>query len=140
MFKRIGRRTSFKTGIYLMLLFLFAGSCNNKIIDYTSIAGSWRVQEVNPLSGTRVYIVEIDRSKSDTTQYLIRNFYDADINEFVFAQLRGSTLSLPDQTISNVRIKSGTGTVNKNYTSIEFDYNIYDGNDTRVHGSFTRPK
>jgi hypothetical protein len=125
--------------VLLILLIEILSSCNKKNITYHSITGSWRVEEINPINGTRVYIVEIDRSKSDTSQYLISNFYDTDINEFVYAQLRVSTLTIPDQTITSYRVRSGTGTVSGDFTKIDFTYNIYDGSDVKVQANYSRP-
>ncbi len=115
-------------------------SCNKKNTEYHSITGSWRCEELNPLYGTSIYMVDIDVSRSDTTIFLLSNFLNTDFNEFIYAHLSGSTLTLPDQTFAAMRVKSGTGIVSEDFTTIGFDYNIFDGqSDIKVHANYTRP-
>jgi len=129
-----------KFGALICLLFTFF-SCENKAPEvYTSIVGSWRCEEFNPLLGSRVYLVEIDRKRGDTTQYLISNFYNLDINEFIFTRLIAKNLSIVQQQILAQTVKSGSGTVSDNFKRIDFNYNMYDGkNDIQVTAVYTRP-
>jgi len=115
-------------------------SCSDKQTDFDSIEGSWRCEEYNPLSGQRVYLVDIERSNKDTTQYLISNFYNADYNEFVFAYKNGSKLAIPQQAIVSVIVKSGAGEISDDFLEIDFDYIILDGaSEVRVQAIYTRP-
>ena len=124
----------------ILLLAFSLNSCNDKLTDFTTIEGTWRCQEYNPLSGQRVYLVDIERSNKDTTQYLISNFYNVDFNEFVFAYRKELKLTIPQQAIVSVIVKSGTGTISEDLLEIDFDYIVLDGaSEIKVHAIFTRP-
>jgi hypothetical protein len=129
--------------LYPLLLIIISTllSCENKPGIYHSVSGSWRCEEYNPIDGQRVYMSDIDRSKGDTTLYLISNFHNLDINEFVYAQLKDSILSISQQTLSDLIVKSGTGIISKDYQSIEFNYEVFDGqNNIKSHAIFSRPE
>ena len=129
----------FIVGIILLLFFTLI-SCNKKDIVYHSVRGSWRCEEIDPINGLRVYIVDIDESKSDSTLYLLSNFYNEDINEFVYAHLNGSTMTISEQTFATLRVKSGTGIVSGDFTQIDFAYTIYDGqSEIKVQATYSRP-
>jgi len=127
----------------ILLIFsiaLLVNSCSDKQNDFSTIEGSWRCQEYNPLSGQRVYLVDIERSNKDTTQYLISNFYNVDFNEFVFAYRKDLKLTIPQQAVVSVIVKSGTGVISEDLLSIEFDYIVLDGaSEIKVHAIYTRP-
>lgn len=118
-----------KTKVILLILSaMLLNSCTDKgPVNYKSIAGSWRCEEFSQLLGTRTYMVEIDRKKNDSTLYLLSNFYDVDVEEFIFAQLDGVKLTIQEQQIGNASVvKSGTGTVSDNLRRIDLEYRIYD--------------
>jgi len=126
--------------LMILLLAFSLNSCNDKQTDFTTIEGTWRCQEYNPLSGQRVYLVDIERSNKDTTQYLISNFYNVDFNEFVFAYRKELKLTIPQQAIVSVIVKSGTGTISEDLLGIDFDYIVLDGaSEIKVHAIYTRP-
>jgi hypothetical protein len=128
--------------LWLMVPLVVFGfySCGEKQTDFNTIEGSWRCQEYNPLSGQRVYLVDIERSNKDTTQYLISNFYNVDFNEFVFAYRKDLKLTIPQQAIVSVIVKSGTGTISEDLLEIDFDYIVLDGaSEIKVHAIYTRP-
>jgi len=126
--------------LMILLLAFSLNSCNDKQTDFTTIEGTWRCQEYNPLSGQRVYLVDIERSNKDTTQYLISNFYNVDFNEFVFAYRKELKLTIPQQAIVSVIVKSGTGTISEDLLEIDFDYIVLDGaSEIKVHAIYTRP-
>jgi len=127
--------------ILLFLAMAFSlNSCSDKQTDFNTIEGSWRCQEYNPLSGQRVYLVDIERSNKDTTQYLISNFYNVDFNEFVFAYRKDLKLTIPQQAVVSVIVKSGTGVISEDLLGIEFDYIVLDGaSEIKVHAIYTRP-
>jgi hypothetical protein len=126
------------TIVFLLAVTAFISCGSNEPIVYTSIAGAWKCEEFRPYSGTpRRYIVDITRKRSDTTQYALSNFYDVDINEFVWATLRNNVLTLnePAQPIgfSGISVKSGKGTVSSDFRRIDFEYSIFDGtNDVTI--------
>jgi hypothetical protein len=127
--------------VLIILLFLITlNSCDKKSVIYHSITGSWRCEENNPINGPSVYMVDIDRSNSDSTQYLLSNFENEDVNEFIYAHLDGNTLSIFEQTFASLIVKSGTGIVSEDFTRIEFDYFLFDGqNDIKIHAIYSRP-
>jgi len=126
-------------GLFLLLFIILLASCNKEDQVYKSISGSWRCEEFNPYTGSRVYMVDIDRSKSDTSVYLLSNFYNLDINEFVYAKLNGSTLIIPDQIIMALRVRSGTGVVAGDFSRIDLEYYVTDGqSDIRIEATYMR--
>lgn len=137
------RRIAILTFVIFTCIFL---SCKDeKIVVRTSIVGSWLCEEFNMTSGTRrTYMVDIDRKTSDTTQYLLSNFYNVNPIGFVFATLQGNKLTiqamqlLSSEGISSEVVKVGAGTV-INFKRIELDYAIYDGQDYTIKAFYTRP-
>ncbi len=126
--------------ILICSIALLLNSCSDKQTDFNTIEGSWRCQEYNPLSGQRVYLVDIERSNKDTTQYLISNFYNVDFNEFVFAYRKDLKLTIPQQAVVSVIVKSGTGVISEDLLGIEFDYIVLDGaSEIKVNAIYTRP-
>jgi hypothetical protein len=135
-----------KKKIFVVLIFVVAAlvSCgSNEPKVYTSIEGSWRCEEINPIIGQRIYIVDIDRKKSDTTQYVLSNFYNVDVLEFVIAKLNEKTLTIsPLQQVGTQQqlvVKSGSGIVSSDFRRIVFTYTIFDGqNDFEVQAVYSR--
>ena len=116
----------------LALCLTLLSACNgDEPVDYSTIKGSWRCVETSSLSGTRTYSVDIYRLKTDTTAYLISNFHNVSFDgEFdVKAKLSGNKLTIATQTIGSTQIKieSGSGTVDANRRQIVMDYTIFDG-------------
>jgi hypothetical protein len=125
---------------FILILFILTVSCEKNDGVYHSISGSWRCEEYNPISGQRVYMVDIDRSSRDSTEYLLSNFHNEDINEFVYAHLRDSVLSINEQVFASLIVKVGKGLVSSDFRVIEFEYQVYDGqNDYRVQAHYSRP-
>ncbi len=113
--------------IVLLLVFLLSCGDNGPRV-YTSISGAWRCQEINPFLGNRVYLVEIDRKASDTTQYVITNFYDSGDLEYIVVKLKNGQLTLAQQPTADLSVKSFTGTlVDTGFKRIELTYKVYDG-------------
>ena len=131
------------TSIFIALILLGLVSCDKEDRVYKSVTGSWRCEEFNPLFGISVYMVDIDRKKSDSTLYLLSNFHNQDSEEsieFVYAKLLDSTLTISMQSFAGLVVKSGIGAVSSDFTLIEFDYEIFDGvNDISVHAVYSRP-
>jgi hypothetical protein len=122
-----------KKHINIVLFFVVAVvvSCgNNEPKVYTSISGSWRCEEINSFGERRVYVVDIKRKISDTTQYSLSNFHNVDIDEFVFAKLNKDTLTIIPKQIGlqqQLVVKSGSGVVSSDFKRIKLTYIIFDG-------------
>ena len=126
----------------IALIFTLISCKENVPVVHHSIEGAWRCEEFSPIGGSRIYIVDIYRTKNDTSQYLLSNFFNVDIDESVPAHLSGNTLTISQSSIGMTQIvaKSGSGIVSGNFTRIDFDYNIFDGqNEIKVHAVYSRP-
>jgi hypothetical protein len=115
-------------------------SCEKEPVTYQSITGYWRCEEYNPVSGqTSIYTVDIERSKNDSTLYLLCNFQNVDINECLNAYHIDSTLVISGSTLSGLIVKSGIGLISDNNNLIKFSYEIFDGqNDIQIKAVYTR--
>ena len=121
-----------------LFLILSISSCEKEEKTYSSVTGSWRCEENHPVNGFRNYLVEIDSVKSETDLYLISNFYNVDYNEFVFARLSENELTINNQVITALFV-NGTGTVNEDFTLIDWVYEIDDGiQEISVFARYTR--
>lgn len=129
----------------LLLLFILSISCvdNKVVIIPNSIKGSWRCEDYSPFYGNRIYMVDIERSKSDTTLYIISNFNKEGVDFFVTAHLSKNTLTIePSQQIfgTNTIIKSGSGLVSEKFDRINLKYIQFDGkSDISIQSTYTRP-
>lgn len=110
----------------LAYIFLSCEESGPKV--YTSISGTWRCEEINPIIGDRVYLVDIDRKRADTTQYLISNFYNTSDLDYIVVKLKSSQFTLAQQSTADINIKSFNGNlIGTNFKRIELTYKIYDG-------------
>ena len=125
-----------------LFLVLFISSCKeNSPTTYTSIKGTWNCNETSFVRNIK-YSVDIYKSKSGDTNYLISNFHnDGYENIFVNAQLIGNTLTINNQSLNQqgLIVKSGSGIVNANFTEIYLNYIIYNGTtDLEVSATYYR--
>ena len=130
--------------IALSLIILFLSACGSNEPDtYTSIKGSWKCRETSQL-GQRTYLIDIYKSKSDETTYLISNFNNVGVDGIydIKASLSTANLSIsptPQSLTGGQIVKSGSGTVNADFKLIVLDYIIYNGvNDIPVHAEYSR--
>jgi len=126
--------------IFLSILLILAGTvaCEKEPQTYNSVTGSWRCEENHPVKGFNTYLVEIDSVKNETNLFLIGNFYDAGYNEFVFARLSENQFTINNQVITALFV-NGNGTVNEDYTRIDWEYDIDDGiQEISVYARYTR--
>ena len=128
------------TLFYITLCCVALVSCTttNEPKVYSNIIGSWHCAESSPY-GSRNYLVDIDRNRTDTTQYLLSNFYNQGDTDFIFAHMNGKNLTITQQQIVSLTVKSGTGLVSTDFKRIELDYNMFDGStEIKVHAIYTR--
>ena len=128
---------------FLLMIVTGLFSCQNNVpVDHSLLGGPWHCEEFQSLGGTRTYLVQIDRIKSDTTEYFISNFYNVDTNDGLKVTLKGYKLTFAQQQVGNSKyvLKSGSGSVNAGFTRMDLTYQIYDGqSDINVNAIFTRP-
>jgi hypothetical protein len=117
-----------KTIAVYTLSLMFLISCENKDTGriYENIEGTFTCQENHPAYGIRRYLVEIDRVKNEADLYLISNFYDAGYNEFLFARLNDSDLTISDQVVTGLLV-NGHGHVSADLKRIDWEYEVVDG-------------
>lgn len=131
-------KTALKILNILTLALLIAACGDNEPKVHTSIAGTWRCEETSSLNGTRTYLIDIDQTKSDTTQYLISNFYNTGDTEFIKVKLKSNKLTITQQPTSNITVSSLSGTV-IDLTQIMLSYTVRDGlNDIKIEASYSR--
>lgn len=129
--------------VLLLVLLLFSACGNSDPVPHTSIKGAWKCSEISQL-GQRTYLIDIYKSKSDEITYLVGNFNNIgdDGTLDIKATLVASKISIsptPQSLTGGQLVKSGSGSVNADFTLIELDYIIYNGvNDIPVHAVYSR--
>lgn len=138
----IRKRRKNKLFNLLFLLSVVLMSCdNNSIKTYTSVTGSWRCVEFSTQFGQRSYLLDIYKSKSGTSNFLISNFHnDGYENIFVTFALNSNKITLTNQNLNQgLIVKSGNGIVSQDFKEIELNYIIFDGKtDIPVNVVYTR--
>lgn len=125
--------------IYTLTLLFFLLSCDDKAPRiYTSIEGVWRCEEINNSFGTqRSYLLDIYQ-RSDTTQYVITNFFNTGDDQTIVVRLKTGKLSVIEDPTANIAVKSFSGTVD-NLKQIRLNYTIFDEqHDNAVNAVFSR--
>ena len=125
----------------LILTILLTSCVDNGPKVYTSISGSWRCEEYNPITGTSNYLVEIDRQLKDTTQYVITYFENTTYDDFIFVHLTGSNITIPTQQIGTkqLEVRAGSGVVAPDFKRIDWSYSVYNGiTEVKVQAVYTR--
>jgi len=108
-------------------IFLIACTSNNEPIVYSNYSGSWKCDETSSVSGhIQPYMVIIDRNSTDTTQYLIRNFFDTGDNQMIVVSIAETKIELLQQPTSGTILRSFSGICTP-FSQIKLNYTIYDG-------------
>ena len=74
-------------------------------------------------STTGTYTVEIIKDPTDSSQVLIKNFYNLNTGKYVIAHLSGNRLSVSSQEIEGF-VFNGNGTISANYSQIDWSYTV----------------
>lgn len=129
--------------ILLASIILLPFSCvTNNPVNYTT----WHCVENSEL-GSRTYLINLYKAKNDSNTYLISNFHKVSYEGVYDVILKNTNNKLAftptSQQIgdSQFQIRSGSGTMNTNFTLMTLDYNIYDSNEKRdigVHAVYSR--
>lgn len=112
---------------WILPFILIACTESNEPKVYTSYNGSWKCEEVSSVVGyTKPYIVYIDRNTTDTTQYIVRNFFDAGDNQMIVVRIAGDSIALLQQPTSGQILRSFSGKASA-FNKLTLQYTIYDG-------------
>ena len=116
---------------------LFLLSCeSNAPRVHTDITGVWRCEETNNSTITQTsYLLDVYRKASDTTQYVITNLFQTGDSEFIVVKLNNGKLTLTEQSLTGMNVKSLSGTV-IDLRNIQLSYTIYDGRRDNVIDAF----
>lgn len=124
----------------LGILVIFVLSCSSNAPRlHTNIAGVWRCEETNNSTITyNSYLLDVYQKANDTTQYVITNLFQTGDSEFILVKLSNNKLTLAEQSITGMNVKSFSGTV-INLRNIQVNYSIFDGQrDNSVAATFSR--
>lgn len=139
LFQRKRRKSSLS--LFLFLVLIISSCKENPPTTYSSIKGTWNCSETSFLRNIK-YSVDIYKSKSGDTNYLISNFHnDGYENIFVNAQLIGDSIAINNQNLNQqgLIIKSGKGIVNADFTQIQLSYIVFNGTtDLEVRATYYR--
>jgi len=131
-------KTTFRFLNLLAVILILTACGDNDPKVHTTIAGTWRCEETSSLNGTRTYLVDIDQTISDTTQYLISNFYNTGDVEYIKVKLKSNKLTITQQPTSNITVSNFSGTV-IGLTQINLSYTVRDGlSDVKVEATYSR--
>ncbi|MBN2766356.1 MAG: hypothetical protein JXR27_08290 [Paludibacteraceae bacterium] len=125
--------------LYPVLLLLLSSCESSGPVVHKSIAGVWRCEDINNSTITRnSYLLDIYRKQSDSTLYVITNFFQAGDNEFIVVKNNDGKLILAEQSLTGMNLKKFSATV-IDLHNISLQYTIYDGQrDNVVDASYSR--
>ena len=90
---------------------------------------SWLCNETSKLNGQSTFTVAISLNPSNSSEVLIANFYLFGNDEKARALVTGNSITIPSQSFCN-HIISGSGFIDNNKTTINWDYYVNDGQQT----------
>ncbi len=109
-----------------MAILSIASSCEEEEINYNDIKGVYTCTEASSHSGYRNYIVEIDKVNNQDDLYIILNFHNTGVNEFIYAEYRNDSIYIENQVISTFFV-NGKGKVFSDFKRMEILYETDDG-------------
>lgn len=134
----------------VVLITLFTGGCEDLLTDLGNdnirekITGSWLCDESDGYlkSVEETYNVEIFLDPDDSTKVLIFNFFNLDPDISAEAILSGNRLILPGQILEGGFTISGSGSIAKSNTQIDWEYSVNDGSgqDYELTAIYTKRK
>jgi len=108
------------------------------------LTGSWLCDESEGYlkSVEEIYHVELFLDPDDSTKILIFNFFNLDPDISAEAILSVNRLILPVQTLEGGFTISGSGTIAKSNTQIDWEYSVNDGSgkDYEMSAIYTKQK
>lgn len=114
----------------IILLFIAsvatASSCEQEEVEYGGITGAYTCIEASAHSGYRNYIVEIEKVNNQSGLFIILNFHNTGINEFLYAEYSGDSIYITDQVTGSLFI-NGKGKVYSDFRRMEINYRTNDG-------------
>ena len=127
--------SNFRISVLFSCLLLL--SCESNVPrQHTDITGVWRCEETNNSTITQTsYLLDVYHKTNDTTQYVITNLFQTGDSEFIVVKLNNGKLTLAEQSLTGMNVKSLSGTV-IDLRNIQLSYTIYDGKRDNVIDAF----
>jgi hypothetical protein len=118
--------------------FTLASCTTEEDVDYTpeNLSGAWKCSETSSINPNSTYDVNVTSSGSNSIR--ISNFYHLGESHSVSVNISGSSLTIPQQTVSGFVISGNGSIINQN--RMNFTYSADDGGGTpdEVSASLTR--
>ena len=134
----------------VVIIMLIAVGCEELLTELGNddlgekLTGSWLCDESEGYlkSVEEIYHVEIFLDPDDSTKILIFNFFNLDPDISAEAILSVNRLILPVQTLEGGFTISGSGTIAKSNTQIDWEYSVNDGSgkDYEMSAIYTKQK
>jgi hypothetical protein len=120
-------KKSIEKVIFIMILCLVTGcEQENPPGSYASIEGIFSCRESSAHTGSRQYLVEIDKVHDEDDLYIISNFHNRGENEFIYTEYTSDTIHIFNQVLENMTI-NGKGIISGDYRTIDLAYITDDG-------------
>lgn len=134
----------------VVIIMLIAVGCEELLTELGNddlgekLTGSWLCDESEGYlkSVEEIYHVELFLDPDDSTKILIFNFFNLDPDISAEAILSVNRLILPVQTLEGGFTISGSGTIAKSNTQIDWEYSVNDGSgkDYEMSAIYTKQK
>jgi len=89
----------------------------------------WTCSEQSKLNGASSFTVTISLNSSNSTQIYLTNFYQLGGSQKVYGIVTDNSVTLANQTVNGILVKSGNGTITSNNNQINWNYRMDDGAD-----------
>lgn len=114
----------------IFILFLFT-NCEDDPVDYTTISGQWRCQELG--NETKTYIIDIEKGSASDNNYAIYNFNKEGNEQRVFSLYRNDSLFIETQFIgTSSKSVEGHSVIAKDRKSMQINYYLIENNGTKT--------
>ena len=141
------RNKLFKNFVGILSVMLLVTSCelgddidpDNGGDPRDNIVDTWRSTEISAIYGKSSYLVDIAKEPLDSTELVLSNFYNLGVDTEVKGTLDGYKINISVQVVNGNEI-SGEGTIDGNFSEINFVYEVEDGSGEKdnVEAEFKR--
>lgn len=122
-------RISIINKIFVCCILVFVSSCEDltdSLSPRDNITDTWKCLETDSTNGSDSFLIDIEADNSSLSGIRIYNFNHLGENFFITATVRGSSISISNQTKDGFTI-SGSGTIKSGYEEITLKYSVNDG-------------